>query len=148
MPDKKFISILAAPFIAAVFSAIIVSSVVKFKTELPPKEAEIMKFSYSRVQITRRQPIAVSSLYSPIEIPSPGQAAFPKTPLSQLAPQGQQKPQEKLSLIFINKGKKLAIINGIVVKEGDVTAIGRVEKIERGRVLINREQEKIWMKIE
>lgn len=42
----------------------------------------------------------------------------------------------------------MAIINGIVVKEGDVTDIGRVEKIERGRVLINREQEKIWMKIE
>lgn len=144
MPDKKFISILAAPFMAAIFSAIIVSSVVKFKAELPPKEAEIMKFSYTRVRITGRQPIAVSSLQSPIEIPSPGQAGFPKTPLSQLAPQ----PQEKLSLIFINKGKKMAIINGIVVKEGDVTAIGRVEKIERGRVLINREQEKIWMKIE
>lgn len=131
---------------AAIFSAIIVSSVVKFKAELPPKEADIMKFSYTRVRITGKLPIAVSSLQSPIEIPSPGQAAFPKTPLSELAPKGQ--PQEKLSLIFINKGKKMAVINGIVVKEGDVTDIGRVEKIERGRVLINREQEKIWMKIE
>lgn len=148
MPDKKFISILAAPFIAAVLIAVGASAVVKFRTELPPKEAEIMKFSYSSVRIARRQPIAVSSLYSPIEIPSPRQAAFPRVPLSQLAPQGQQKPEEKLSLIFINKGKKMAVINGIVVKEGDVTGIGRVEKIERGRVLIDREQEKIWVKIE
>jgi hypothetical protein len=148
--DKKLIILTSSPFLAAALSFIIISSFVKFKTTITPLEQKLLKTSHDKVQIIERQPFTVDVLNSPVEIPVPLKKDYPPIPLSKMAPPKIEEPQAeiKVSFILINNSRKMAIINGIVVKEGDLINKSKVERIEKNRVLIKDERGRRWIRIE
>ena len=146
--DKKFISTMSLPFIVMVFSAILLSFV-KFKPGLPVSETRPQAPLYSGVNILKRTPVIATSLKSPIQIPAASsKKGFPGISLSEIAPQQPLAEERKVSLVLINGKRKMAIINGIVVREGDSISNSRVIKIEKNRVLLKDKLRQEWVKIE
>lgn len=145
--DNKQIIVLISP-VVAVFFCITALSYIKFKPSLFPAEQVLSDFSHQKTQIIRRQPIEVSAIDSPIraEAVSP-KAGYPQTPLEKVVPPEPQ-IEMKVSLVIINGGRKMAIINGLVVREGDAFGQSRVEKIERNRVLIEDKKGERWIRID
>ncbi|HAK88648.1 MAG TPA: hypothetical protein DHV16_07570 [Nitrospiraceae bacterium] len=145
--DKKLVLISAAPLIAIALG-VVISSSAKFKPFMSPGEKQILAFYHQKTKISFKQPAPVPSLANPISLEAP-KVAFPKVPLDKMAPPPEAKAEEKkVSLILINGGRKIAIINGIIVNEGDSIDSMRVEKIERGRVLLKDKMWAKWIKIE
>ncbi|MBI5213198.1 MAG: hypothetical protein HY957_07495 [Nitrospirae bacterium] len=145
--DKKLVLIWAAPLIAIALG-VVISSSAKFKPFISPAEKQILAFSHQKTKISFKQPAPVPPLANPISHETP-KVAFPKLPLDKVAPPPETKAEEKkVSLILINGGRKIAIINGIIVNEGDSIDSMRVEKIERGRVLLKDKMWAKWIKIE
>lgn len=145
--DNKQIIVLVLPVVATFF-CIIALSHIKFKPSLSPAEQGLSGFSYQKAQIIRRQPLAVPAIESPIRVEAVSpKVGYPQVPLEKVAPI-EPEVEIKVSLILINGGGKMAIINGMVVKEGDVFNQNRVAKIEKNKVLIKDKKGERWIRIE
>jgi len=144
--NRKQAMFMLLPFIAIVFSALALFHV-RFKDTLSPVEQALLRFSYKKNSVIQKQPLTVTRMESPIELPVAAQQDFPKTPLSEVFPQ-EIKKEKKVLLILISNNRKMAIINDIVVKEGDIIDHGRVKKIEKNRVLIKDKEGEEWIKIQ
>jgi hypothetical protein len=84
---------------------------------------------------------------SPIKFPSESKAeAFPPLPLDELVSQIDYNDTDTLSLIVVTDGSRMAIIRGIVVKEGDLIGKMKVARIEHNRVLLKNGKD-IWLKL-
>lgn len=144
--NNKQLILLVSPFVA-VFLSIIALSNIKFKPYLLQMEQKLSVFSHEKVRIIRRQPIEVSAVNSPIEVAVSRKEGYPQIPLSKVAP---QEPAEemKASFILINGGRRIAIINGMVVNEGDIVNQNKVAKIEKNRVLIKDKKGERWIMVE
>jgi hypothetical protein len=143
MMYKKF-AMLMGSSVAIIVLLIVGLSYVKFGVALSPMERNILLFSYDKVKITERKPLMVATLISPVEIVASSKGAYPKVPLSDIAPA--DKPEEqKVSLILIRGGKKIAVINNLVVREGDSINLGKIAKIEKGGVLIRNKEGEQWL---
>ncbi len=127
------------PFVAIIISLLTVK-LINFK----PAEARAIGFVPERIDVHERQSFTLNrDIKSPIEIVKAPAKEFPATPLSALAPQMQgeavkaEKPVElKVSMIVVSEQRRLAIINGVVVKEGNVIHGLRISKIDSNRVLV------------
>jgi hypothetical protein len=155
MIDNKQIIVLISPVVVTFFCIIALSYImayIKFKPSLSPAEQELLGFSYQKTQIIQRQPITVPAIDSPIRVEVvPPKVDYPQVPLVKVVPpELQEKPQVemKVSFILINGGRKMAIINGMVVKEGDVFNQNRVAKIEKNKVLIIDKVGERWIGVE
>lgn len=149
---SKLTIFILAPFIAAIIAAGALKSV-KIKPSLSGAEKELSAFSFDAVKaVVTRQPAAVTAADSPIEIPrtTVAKKSFPGMPLSQIAPQHPPAVRVKESVTFIltKKDRKMAIINGIVVKEGDMINGGKVVKIQKNRVLLQDGEGDRWLSID
>jgi hypothetical protein len=145
--DNKQVLIIISPVVVTFFCAIALSHI-KFKPSLSPSEQGLTGFSYQKVQIIRRQPLAVIAIDSPIRVEAVSpRVGYPQVPLENVAPI-EPEIEIKVSFILINGGRKMAIINGMVVKEGDVFNHNRVAKIEKNRVLIKDKKGERWIAIE
>ena len=146
--DTKFLATVSLPFLVIALSAIILSFV-KFRPGLPVPDTRIQTPLYGEVRLLKRTPLVATSLKSPIHIPAASSGkGFPGVSLAEIAPQQSIAEERKLSLVFINGNRKMAIINGIVVREGDITGNSRVIKIEKNRVLLKDKLREEWVKIE
>ncbi len=141
--NRKQTTIILLPFTAIILS-MIAFSYFEFKPALSSAERDISRFSYKKIAAIQKQPITVTELKSPIDLPVIAQKDFPKIPLSEIFPRKEQ----KVLLILISENRKMAIINDIVVKEGDIIDHGKVKKIEKNRVLIKDKEGEEWIKIE
>jgi hypothetical protein len=125
---------------------------VRFTPWLLPREEQLIRFSYERARLITREAVSVSGLKSPIDIPEIVKRDFPSVDLRAMAPRDGTPPEPRkefrLSLVLIKDQVRMAVIEGLVVKEGDVTKIGRVKKIEKGGVLIAGEEGERWLKID
>lgn len=145
--DNKQIIMLISPVAATLF-CIIALSHIKFKPFLSPAEHGLTGFSYQKAQIIRRQPLAVHAIDSPIRVEAVSpKIAYPQVPLEKMAPV-EPEVEIKVSFILIDGNRKMAIINGMVVKEGDIFNQNRVAKIEKNRVLIKDKKGERWIRIE
>jgi hypothetical protein len=145
--NNRQIIVLASPVVVTLF-CIIALSHVKFKPSLSPAEQGLSGFSYQKAKIIQRQPITVPAIDSPIRVEAVSpKVGYPQVPLAKMAPL-EPDVEMKVSLILINGGRKMAIINGMVVKEGDVFNQNRVAKIEKNRVLIKDKKGERWIRIE
>ncbi len=145
MTYKKFAILIGGS--AAVIVLIIVGvSHIKFGFALSPLERNILLFSYDKVKITDRKPLIVTNLISPVEVAALSKKGYPNVPLSSIAP-GDKAVEQKVSLILIRNGKKIAIINNLVVKEGDSIDLGKVARIEKEGVLIRNKEGEQWLKM-
>lgn len=169
---NKEIALLVMPLVISAL-CIVGVSLIKFKPRLSPDEQRLLVFpSFQTVQITERtsegtsrtgtryrkifgdNSEAVSMLESPITVVT-AKEEYPQSPLSKIAPPpeqiqktGEGQEEMKLSFILINGGRKMAIINGVVVNEGDTVNQKKVAKIERKRVLIKDERGERWIRVE
>lgn len=139
---------MALPFILIIATAIYAHSVkIKPKLSQIEKELSVPSPSFEKVVIISRKPVKVAALDSPIKTVLPLRTDFPQTPLSKIAPKVSDE-EPKVSLILINDGRKMAIINDKVVKEGDVINQIKVVKIENKRVLIKSKKGDKWLNLE
>lgn len=158
--DRKTVFLISMPVIAALAVLFFLHSK-KFMPPLSPAENELAGFSSGAVPVVNiRQRIIASALESPIKTPPAVQLQkreFPDMPLSQVAPApgktaGQvttvQPPSYTVTLIVENGGAKRAIINGVMVKEGDMINGAKVEIIEKNKVLLTDKKEPKWIKIQ
>jgi hypothetical protein len=141
--------------IAAIFFGL--SYAIDIKPSLTLQEKRFTRFSYEKMEIAMKKPIAVSSVKNPLESIGGQEKDYPSEALADIIPpdkaggaeqeKGKGKGQ-KLSLILIKDRTKLAIVNGVVVKEGDLTNMGRVKKINKDGILLKDDQGEKWLKIE
>lgn len=148
------------PFLMIIVSLLIVR-LISFKTSMTPGELRMIGYVPEDIQIRERQPfMAGRELKSPFEIVKTPTLRYPSESLSALAPEvpeGIGSPLElKVSMILVTEGRRMAIVNGLVVKEGDGIAGMRIEKIERSRILlkefrpshIDKQEETRWVYLE
>ncbi len=141
---KNFI-ILVVASIGVMILVIFGLSYVKFQLFLTPQERNVLLFSHEKIQLKERQVRVVQGLKSPIILTST-KAGYPGTQLMDIAPIGKQEGQ-RLTFILINGNKRMAVIDNLVVKEGDMISQGRVARIERDGILIKSKEGEQWLKI-
>ncbi len=125
---------LALPFLMIIVSLLTVR-LISFKTSMTTGELRMIRYVPERLEIPERQPITVSKdLKSPVELVKAPQKGFPPAPLSAMAPR--RVPELKVSMIVVSEKQRMAIVSGLVVKEGDGIDRMRVAKIERNRILL------------
>ncbi|HBO83721.1 MAG: hypothetical protein A2073_04035 [Deltaproteobacteria bacterium GWC2_42_11] len=158
MIDRKTIILIFMPFISVIIM-FIAGSLVRFKPALSSTERQYLTFAPESVDITERHPVLVTgSIRSPLDIPPAVTGRdFPVIPLEAVVPKGTSPPsdkevqekEKKVSFILINAGRKFAIINGRVLREGDAfEGDSRVVSIEKDRVMIKEAgKEGKWVKM-
>lgn len=149
--DKLNFFIVGLP--AVVILVLLLVSQVTFGVALSPQEKGLLEFrSESMPQIAQRKPSAPGRIASPIPLVLASEKDFPQELLGDLAPAeggtAAAKRPLAVSLIVVGQGRKLAIIGGVVTKEGDVIDQQRVVKIERDKVLLKDKEGERWLRLE
>ena len=145
--DRIMIGLGAAAF-AAIIIALIIPSQVKFEFNPAPIELEINSALPEELNIKEREIFYTKNMVSPMLINKTVKKGFPNTPLETIAPAAEpQEPTLNISMILINNLRKMAIINGIVLSEGDMIGNDRVLKIEKDRVSIRSSKGERWVKL-
>lgn len=132
---------IALPFIVILISLIIGKFLYlnPFEPPLTQVEKKILGFVPERFDVKGERHAGVADeLASPFEIKK---RDFPSVSLSDLTPQGAQADSEleklKLTMIIIGQNRRnLAIVNGLVLKEGDIIGDMKLERIEKNRILL------------
>jgi len=152
MENRTILTILAIPALAA--TILILVAQVRFKTALTPQEQSLLNFHGENLpEVLRREQPAVGPISSPIPLVLASEKDFPRELLSDLAPADgtgdttKERPSN-VSLIVVAPGRKFAIINGNVAKEGDTVEMQRVLRIERNRVLLKGKEGERWLRLE
>jgi len=120
-------------------------SYVKFQLFLTPQERNVLLFTHEKIKINERRVQVVQNLKSPISVAS-DKAGYPSVQLADIAPVEGTEGQ-RLTLILIKGKKKMAIIDNLVVREGDTISQGRVARIEKDGVLIKSKEGEQWLRI-
>lgn len=80
-------------------------------------------------------------------------AVYPPVPLAALAPRSggpavKAEPAYRLSLVLFETGRRMAIVNGQVLREGDALGNYRVAIIEKNRVKLKGLKGELWVNLE
>jgi hypothetical protein len=146
--NKKIIIFLVSIPIAALIIIFVISKV-KFAPSFSPVEQKGFSFAYENTpRITERKQSSVSSIKNPIDLTKTSEQGFPKASLEETVPPPAATTEKRISFILVNRNKKLAIIDGKLVHEGDKVDNHTVARIEKDKILLkNREGEK-WLKLD
>lgn len=131
--DNRTNFFMAAPFIV-IFLAFFAAGLIKFKPKLSPAELKMQKFVPEVKPFRDKPPFDAVVLNGPFEINNKArQSVSPLKPVSD-----NRVSEVKVSMIVLNDNKlmAMAIVNGRVVREGDVIDMIKILKIERERVLL------------
>ncbi|MFA4917050.1 MAG: hypothetical protein WC560_10315 [Syntrophales bacterium] len=145
---KIFILLISIP-LAAVLLIFFISTV-KFEPALSPVESKILSFNQENIpNIVERKPITINHIRSPISITIAKTPAsdYPKTSLVEMAPPPVV-TEKRVSFILVNQDRKIAIIDGKLVSEGDVINRQKIKKIEKNRVLLKDKGDETWLTLE
>lgn len=140
MMDRNLKILIFLPFVL-IGASLMSLKLIDFKPALTLEEMRLLGLVPERLAIPEgHTPKVYRDMRSPIEVPK-APKGFPSTPLSLVAPPTTQQPVEeslkpKVSMIVVSKDRKMAIVNNLVVKEGDAIGNIRIIKIEKDRVLI------------
>jgi hypothetical protein len=144
---KKIIIFFALIPLAAV-TIILISSKAKFAPSFSPAEQKVFNFSYERVpDISERKPLSVSSIRNPVDLRRAPEQGFPGTALAEMVPPPDT-AEKRVSFILVNQKKKLAIIDGKFVHEGDMIDKQTIAKIEKDKVLLKGKEGEKWLKLD
>ena len=145
--NKKIIVFLVLIPVTAVV-VILTSTLAKFALSFSPVEQKVFNFTYERVpDISERQPLSVSSIRNPVDLRRGGEEGFPKTALAEMVPPPET-AEKRVSFILVNQKKRLAIIDGKLVHEGDVIDNRKIAKIEKDKVLLKGKEGEKWLKMD
>ena len=146
--DRKIIIFFISIPLAAILIIFLVSKV-KFDLSLSPLEKKLFYFNYeSTPKIIERIPVPVKSIKSPIVISKLPERGFPEAPLISVTPPLSGADRKKVSLIFVNRDRKMAIIDGKLLNEGDVFDHHKIARIEKDKVLLKNKEGEKWLKLE
>ncbi len=134
---KKIIILSLLPFLLIIVS-VIAASLIDFQSSLTEKE-KLLNVTYKGVGTFRKEASVVkNNLKSPLEIP---ETFIPPI----LTTDGE--PGKGVSLIMIREEEKIAIINGEIVREGDVIDKMEILKIEKDKIFVKSNRTK-WIYME
>ena len=150
--DRKIIIFFISIPLAAILIIFLVSKVT-FDLSLSPLEKKLFYFNYeSTPKIIERIPAPVKPIKSPIVISKLPERGFPNAPLISVTPPlsgaDRSGADRKVSLIFVNRNRKMAIIDGKLLNEGDVFDHHRIARIEKDKVLLKNKEGEKWLKLE
>jgi hypothetical protein len=139
---------LIAVTVAVIVVVIFGMSMLKMKPSLLPHERQLVQFNYEKVGIIERTPAVVTGISSPFAGPEDAQKDFPPVNLAELAPPGDEKGEsQRISMVLIKDRTKIAILDGVVVKEGDKFKSGIVKKIDKNGILFKDNEGERWLRI-
>ena len=148
MNENKKIIIFFVLIPVAALMIILTSSKTKFAPSFSPAERNVFNFAYGRIpNISERQPLSVSSIRNPVDLRQGGEQGFPKTALAEMVPPPET-AEKRVSFILVDQKKKLAIIDGKFVHEGDVIDKHRIARIEKDKVLLKGKEGEKWLKLD
>jgi len=143
--DNKIKTLIAFPFVFVII-LFVIADYIPFKTELTETETRILAFMPSAPAINEKQKITVSNeLKIPINF-NPVLVEKIQTNGSTTVPEIEY-GDSNLSLIVISGKRKMAIIRGTLVREGDIIEGMKIAKIEGERVLLKNKTER-WLYLE
>lgn len=145
--DQKIILFIVSIPLAAILSVFMISKVT-FDLSFSPMERKLFNFNYKNIpKIVEGSITQTGSIRNPITVSRSSVKGFPDTPLAELSPPSS--PAEKrVSMIFIKKNKKMAIIDGKFLNEGDVIDKHKITRIEKDKVLLKNKEGEKWLKLE
>lgn len=134
--------------VAVIIVVVLGMSMLKIKPSLLPHERQLVQFNYEKVGIIERTPAVVTGVSNPFSGAEEAQKDFPPLDLSKLAPPGEGKGEgQRVSMVLIKDRTKIAIVDGVVVKEGDKFKDGRIKKIDRNGILLKDNEGERWLTI-
>jgi hypothetical protein len=143
---KIFIFLVSIPVVAIII--IFMVSRVELSPSFSPAEQKVFNFTNEQTpRIEERRQLVVGSLKSPIDLTKGSEQGFPKTALAEIAP-SQEVTENKVSFIFVNQKRKVAIVDGKLVHEGDTVDNHRVAKIEKNKILLKSKEGEKWLKLD
>ena len=155
---KGITILLTATLLVVVIVVLGLSYVIDIKPSLSSQEKRFARFSYEKAKIVERKSVELTNIKSPLEVVEGRSKDFPSEELAVMAPiarderngdMGKEKnPTQKLSLVLIKDNTRLAIVNGNVVREGDMTKSGKVKKIMQDGIILKDGEGEKWLKIE
>jgi hypothetical protein len=151
MENKTTLTILAVPALVAVI--LVLAAQIRFGAALTAQEQALLNFHGGDLpEVFHREKPVVGLLSSPIPLTLASEKDYPRELLSDLAPADAAAAAAKrsfnVSLIVVAPGKRFAIINGTVAREGDTVDLQRVVRIERNRVLLKSKEGERWLRLE
>ncbi|MEK7238872.1 MAG: hypothetical protein AAB012_05180 [Nitrospirota bacterium] len=142
--DNKIKISIVFPVILIIILVLIANSI-HFKGKFSEIEMQTLKFTPSDIMLKQKERAQVrEDLKSPIDFTRAGSGGlFPTVALDTLAPQA----EGGLSLVVISGKSRMAIIKGVVVKEGDSIDGVKIVRIEPDRVLL-KDKTTQWLYME
>jgi hypothetical protein len=154
---KDIITLISATLVMVIIIVFGLSYIIDIKPSLSPQEKQFARFSYEKANMVERKPAALVNIKSPLEVVEGMTKDFQSEALADIAPvvrdeknkaEKEKNMTQKLSLILIKDHAKLAIVNGAVVREGDMTKSGKVQKITKEGIILKDSEGEKWLKIE
>lgn len=145
--DSKTKILIACPF-AFIIVLLIAANYIPFEGSLSETESRLLEFSPTAVSIKESQPVQMSGEFkSPIDFRSPETVKAPVKGEDNDSVSPADYDVNKLSLVVISGKRKLAVIDGLLVREGDSVAGMKIAQIEHDRVLLKNKTAK-WLYLE
>ena len=140
--DKKTKLLIAFPVVLVII-LMVIAGYIPFAKDFSTAEEQILEFIPADLKIKEEIKVLVSGyLKSPMDFISPETV---RKSASEGASAPEKSPYEKrVSLIVISGKKKLAIIEGRLVTEGDIIDGIKIAAIEPGRVIL-RNKTSLWL---
>lgn len=145
--DKKLlIALIAVPLVMALI--VFAMSKQRFASKLSPSEQSLLNFTHqSAVRIVDRKFAGdVKAIENPVKRAVVQEKSYPGVPLASMSPPSGEMPGS-VSFIMVNPSRRMAIVDGKLVSEGEVVGQRRVMKIEEGKVLIQDRKGKVWLSL-
>ncbi len=161
MSTVKNIIILIAVTLAVTAAIIFgLSYLIDVKPSLTAQEKKFAHFRHDGIKIIERKPVMMTGLKSPVQFKGLQEKDYPPQLLSEIAPAAEgkglagdagkdkDKRKQRVSLVFIKDHARFAIVDGVVVKEGDMTKNGRIKMIKKEGILVKDNEGDKWLRIE
>lgn len=134
MTGNKFTYLLLIPylFIISLIGLAVILAPMIYKGFSTPQELRIQEFPFRFEVPEIKKPIIPSALNPPFRIVK---RDFPKVDLQTIAPPPSATPS--ITLIMVSEDMRLAIINGLVLREGDSLGNGRILRIRDDAVVFS-----------
>jgi len=132
--------------VAVIVMVIFGMSMLNIKPSLLPHERRLVQLNYEKVGIIERTPVVVTGVSNPFSVTRGAQKDFPPVDLAELAPpEGENGEGQRVSMVLIKDRKKIAIVDGVVVKEGDKFKNGLIKKIDKYGILLKDKEGERWL---
>lgn len=143
--DNKLKILIAFPFIFVII-LFFAAGYIPFKTGFTESEDRILTFTPSIPALKERQGIPVrSEIKIPFHFSAAAKEEIQATDVSRVPDTDYN--DGMLSLIVVSGKRKMAIIKGVIVREGDIISGMVISKIEPERVLLKNKTER-WLYLE